>query len=212
MSRTQKETLPQTADPLPPEFDTPPADPIALFRAWLSVAVENLVREPGALALATADGEGHASNRIVQLGRVTSDGFVFITHVGSQKGRELEVNAWGSAVLYWRELNRQIVLSGPVARLPDAESEALWSARSIAAQVMTAASRQSEPMDDVEALRAEVRRLADLRAPLPRPDTFVGYHLAPELVEFWQGSADRLHGRLRYRRAAGGWSTCRLQP
>ncbi|MFI6704153.1 phenazine biosynthesis FMN-dependent oxidase PhzG [Streptomyces sp. NPDC050509] len=212
MSGTPQETLPQSTEPLPPEFGTPPADPIPLFRAWLSAAAESAVREPGALALATADAQGRASNRIVQLGRVTSDGFVFTTHTGSRKGRDLEVTAWGSAVLYWRELNRQIVLSGPVTRLPDAESDALWSARPVEAQVMTSASRQSEPLGDVGTLHAEVRRLTALGGPLPRPGTFAGYHLAPDQVEFWQGSGDRLHGRLHYRRVDGGWETSRLQP
>jgi pyridoxamine 5'-phosphate oxidase len=33
-------------------------------------------------------------------------------------------------------------------------------------------------------------------------------------MEFWQGRADRLHDRLRYRRAAGGaaWTLERLAP
>jgi pyridoxamine 5'-phosphate oxidase len=40
----------------------------------------------------------------------------------------------------------------------------------------------------------------------------VGYRLAPQVVEFWQGRTDRLHDRVRYRREEGGWVIERLSP
>ncbi|MBQ0850499.1 phenazine biosynthesis FMN-dependent oxidase PhzG [Streptomyces sp. BH-SS-21] len=211
MTVTHQKTVPLSADALS-DSGTPPDDPLDLFRTWLADAAENDVREPGALALATADARGRASNRIIQLGRLTSDGFVFTTHVGSLKGRDIEATAWGSAVLYWRETDQQIVLSGPITRLPDAESDALWAVRPADAKVVTSASRQSDPLDDEPALRAEIERLTGLEGQLPRPATFAGYHLAPETVEFWHASKDRLHKRLLYTRTADGWSVSRLQP
>ncbi|WP_413760810.1 phenazine biosynthesis FMN-dependent oxidase PhzG [Streptomyces sp. MMBL 11-3] len=211
MSVTPQKIVPKSADALS-ESGTPPDDPIELFRAWLADAAENGVREPGALALATADAQGRASNRIIQLGPLTSDGFVFATHDISPKARDMEATAWASAVLYWRETDQQTVLSGRVTRLPDVESDELWRVRSIDAQAMTTVSRQSEPLDDAAALRAEVGKLAEAGKPLPRPARFVGYHLAPESVEFWHTGKDRLHKRLLYSRVAGGWSVTRLQP
>jgi pyridoxamine 5'-phosphate oxidase len=83
---------------------------------------------------------------------------------------------------------------------------------------MSHLSRQSEPLRDlrdVEALRAEAGRLAAAGTPLSRPDRFAGYLLAPDVVEFWCASPDRLHRRLRYDRQAGGageWRAERLQP
>ena len=44
------------------------------------------------------------------------------------------------------------------------------------------------------------------------PGFWGGYFLEPDAVEFWQAGAFRLHDRLRYRRANGGWAVDRLSP
>ncbi|MFG2993522.1 phenazine biosynthesis FMN-dependent oxidase PhzG [Streptomyces sp. NPDC048257] len=194
----------------PEEFRTPPADPLALLRSWLDRARDE-VREPGALALATTSADGRASSRIVQLNSLSDAGLVFTSHRGSPKARELAAQPWASGVLYWRECGRQIVVSGPVEQLPAVTSDALWAARPVSTHAMSIASRQSEVLEDVEALRADALRLAAL-GPLPRPEPFVGYQLVPHGLEFWESSPDRLHRRLRYDRQGDTWSVVRLQP
>ena len=47
---------------------------------------------------------------------------------------------------------------------------------------------------------------------VPRPEHWGGFLLEPSEVEFWQGRHSRLHDRLRYRRADGGWTLERLAP
>ncbi|MEV7391661.1 MULTISPECIES: phenazine biosynthesis FMN-dependent oxidase PhzG [unclassified Streptomyces] len=195
-----------------PEYDTPPPEPLGLVRRWIDGAVARGVREPLALALATADGHGRASNRMVAVVEVTDRGLVFATHSTSRKGRELAVTGWASGVLYWRETGQQLILSGETAPLTDAESDALWSARPVPLHAMSAASRQSDPLTDVSALRAEADRLAATGTALPRPARFVGCRLRPTTVEFWCADPDRLHRRLRYDRRDDGWHTGRLQP
>jgi pyridoxamine 5'-phosphate oxidase len=195
-----------------PEYEWPPPEPMGLVRQWMTTAVEWGVREPRALALATADAHGRASNRIVAISAVTEQGLVFTTHRTSQKARELAATGWGSGLLYWRETGQQIVLSGPVVRLPDGEADALWSARPVPLHAMSTASRQSEPLVDVSGLRDDADRLAALGVALPRPDRFVAYRLQPAVVEFWCASSDRLHRRLRYDRVGLVWRSCRLQP
>ena len=46
----------------------------------------------------------------------------------------------------------------------------------------------------------------------PRPPHWGGYRIVPDAYEFWQGRASRLHDRLRYRQAEGGWLRERLSP
>nr|UBX38664.1 phzG [Streptomyces sp. KIB-H483] len=194
----------------PEEFRNPPADPLALLRTWLDRAEEE-VREPGAIALATTGADGRASSRIVQLNSLSDTGLVFTSHRGSRKDRELAAMPWASGVLYWRESGRQIIVAGPVEQLPDSDSDALWAARPVTTHAMSVASRQSEVLADVEALRARAARLSAL-GPLPRPAPFAGYQLVPHCLEFWESSPDRLHRRLRYDHQGGSWSVLRLQP
>jgi dihydrophenazinedicarboxylate synthase len=194
------------------EYENPPGEPVVLLRGWLAEAQARGVREPYALALATADERGRASTRIVMITDLTEAGLVFLSHDCSQKGRELAATGWASGVLYWRETGQQIIVSGPVRKLASAESDALWHARPVPLHAMSAASRQSEPLPDVAALRAEGRRLEALGVALPRPARFCGYRLEPAAVEFWCPSPDRLHRRLRYDLERDGWRPTRLQP
>jgi pyridoxamine 5'-phosphate oxidase len=194
------------------EFSSPPAEPLGLLRDWFKHAVVQAVREPGAMALATVDAGGRPSSRMIQTLEITDRGLVFTSHSGSQKGRDIAATGHGSGVLYWRETNQQIILTGTVEPLPDRTADALWADRPTAALPMSIATRQSEPLEDEEALLAEANRLAQCGEPLPRPLYWVGYLLVPSTVEFWQSSPDRLYRRLRYDRAGTGWNTVRLQP
>jgi dihydrophenazinedicarboxylate synthase len=195
-----------------PEYDRPPAEPMPLVIEWLEEAGLRGVREPRALALATADRRGRASTRTVAITSVDEGGLVFTSHSGSRKGREIAATGWASGLLYWRETGQQLILSGPVAPLPATETDVLWFARPVPMHAMSAATRQSEPLEDIAALRAEAARLEATGVPLPRPEFFSGYRLRPDAVEFWCASPDRLHRRLRYNRDGAGWRVSRLQP
>jgi pyridoxamine-phosphate oxidase len=206
------ESLTAQADLAFPEYTAPPDQPMVLVHRWLATAVERKVREPKALALATADGKGRPSTRVVALSAVEDAGLVFATHSGSQKGRELAVNPWASGVLYWRETGQQIIFGGEAVQLEDSEADRYWNARPLPLHPMSAVSHQSDVLEDRAAMLAAAARLAALGTPLPRPERFVVFRLEPSAVEFWSVSADRLHMRLRYDRDDHGWHTSRLQP
>jgi pyridoxamine 5'-phosphate oxidase len=194
-----------------PEFEAPPEDPLPLLERWLRIAEEKGVREPRALALATADAAGRPSTRILLLKQLTP-GLVFAGSHDSRKGRDLAVNPRAAGTLYWRETLQQIVVEGPVRQLSEEESDALFAERPPAGQATTVASHQGESLADPAELREAASSLAKSAEPLHRPRRWGGYRLDPDLIEFWHGSPDRLHRRLLYAKTDERWSHQRLQP
>jgi dihydrophenazinedicarboxylate synthase len=194
-----------------PEFEAPPGEPLPLLERWLAAADERGVREPRALALATADPGGRPSNRIVLL-KQASPAILFAFGANSRKGRELAANPRAAGTLYWRETLQQVVFEGPVERLSAEESDRLFAERPPAGRAATVASSQGEALTDPDGLRREAAELARNGGALRRPEDWGGYRLDPDLVEFWHGSPDRLHRRLLYVKRDGAWTHQRLQP
>jgi pyridoxamine 5'-phosphate oxidase len=190
------------------------------FRRWLTDAVQAGLPEPNAMIVATASPDGRPSARTVLLKGLDQRGLVFYTHYTSRKGSELLANPAVSLVFPWHPIQRQVLVSGSVERVSDAESDAYFASRPHGSQLGALASPQST----VIAGRAELEAARDALAerypegvPVPRPPTWGGLRVVPETVEFWQGRPDRLHDRLRFRRtdpAAGdaGWVVERLAP
>lgn len=205
------ETLSGDPGPELPEFDAPPEEPLSLLESWLQGADARGVREPRALALATADAAGRPSNRIVLLKQATPS-IVFAFSANSRKGRDLATNPRAAGTLYWRETLQQVVIEGPVERMSATESDRLFAERPPSGQATTVASRQGEELDDPKSLWREADALVRGNEPLRRPEDWGGYRLDPDLIEFWHGSPDRLHRRLLYTRTGGRWAHRRLQP
>lgn len=212
MLHSLSETLTATVPVGFPEYLDPPEAPLPLLRTWLDDAVRLGVREPKALALATADNQARPSNRIVALTDLTPSGVVFTTHDSSQKGRELASNPWASGVLYWRETSQQVVLCGPVEMLSVERADEYWRERPISTHAMSVSSHQSDLLDDVEELRSRAVALGGHGQRLTRPDRYRAYELVPTIVEFWANGSDRLHERLQYSASSDSWIVRRLQP
>jgi len=188
-------------------------DPIEQFRDWYEQAVQE-VPLLDAMALATVDAEGVPDVRMVLLKGFGPEAFRFFTNLSSAKAKQLEANHRAALVLYWRELDRQVRVRGPVERLPDGASDEYFANRPREAQLGAWASPQSEPIPDRVALDARVEDVEDRFSgrEVPRPDSWGGYALRPEQIEFWQGQAARLHDRFLYTREDDGWRLERLAP
>lgn len=190
------------------------ADWLTEFRAWFGEAVP-VELEPNAMQLATVDAQGRPSVRTVLCKGFDETGLVFYTNYDSAKGQDLEVSPYAAVVFVWLTGQRQVRLSGPVCKVSAAETLAYFQSRPRGSQVGAWASPQSSVVASRQELEERAEAAAqrfDGQAVLDPPPTWGGYRLSPELVEFWQGRADRLHDRLRYRRTDEGWTIERLAP
>jgi pyridoxamine 5'-phosphate oxidase len=188
-------------------------DWVGQFARWFAEAAAAGLAEPNAMVLATADAEGRPSARTVLLKEYDQRGFTFFTNYDSRKGGELAANPNASLVFPWIAMHRQVVACGAASRVDRAETEAYFATRPRGAQLGAWASPQStviagRPVLD-EALAEVARRFPDR---VPPPPHWGGFRLVPRSVEYWQGRADRLHDRLRYRRTEQGWIVERLAP
>jgi pyridoxamine 5'-phosphate oxidase len=190
-------------------------DPFTQFRLWLAAAHTAGILQPNAMTLSTATSDGTPDARMVLLKGFDQRGFVFYTHRTSLKGAQLAANPRAALTFWWDAIERQVRVQGSVVWTSDAESDDYFCSRPRGSQLGAIVSPQSEVVAD----RAQLERaLAELdartgSAPPTRPSAWGGYRLIPSQFEFWQGRANRLHDRIRYRQDTdGGWIRERLAP
>jgi len=189
-------------------------NPFHQFARWFAEAQEAQVAEANAMTVATATSDGIPAARIVLLKGFDERGFVFYSNYESAKGRDLEQNPRAALTFFWPQLERQVRISGTVARVNREESRAYFDSRPPGSRIAASLSRQSQVVPDRAYLESEFARLeAEFgEGPVPLPDFWGGYRVAPEWIEFWQGRPSRLHDRLRYQRDAEEWVVVRLSP
>jgi pyridoxamine 5'-phosphate oxidase len=191
------------------------ADWLTQFRLWLDETIAAGLPEPNAMIVATASHDAVPSARTVLLKGLDERGFVFYTHYTSHKGRQALENPVASLVFPWHPLQRQVLVTGAVERVDEAESEAYFASRPYGSQLSAAVSPQSAVIDsraELEAARDALAARHPEGTPVPRPPHWGGLRVVPELVEFWQGRPDRLHDRLRFRLDGEDWVVERLAP
>jgi len=192
-----------------------PADPVTQFSRWLADAVAADMPEPTAMVLATASADGVPRARTVLLKGWSADGFTFYTNKTSRKAVELAANPRACLLFPWHAMRRQVIIEGPVTELTEAQNERYFHSRPYGSQIGAWASRQSAVLGSRAELDNRYTHLATRWPPggqVPMPPFWGGYLVIPEEVEFWQGRPNRLHDRLRYRRADDGWILERLAP
>jgi pyridoxamine 5'-phosphate oxidase len=194
------------------ERDVDP-DPIRQFEKWFEQALRAGMIEPNAMTVATSTRDGHPSARMILLKGFDANGFVFYSDYRSRKGAELDENPHVSLCFWWDALQRQVRVTGTVARVSSEESAAYFHTRPHGSRIGAWASRQSAPLESRDTLEREVDRLHRTHPEnVPLPPHWGGYRVAPETIEFWQGRPSRLHDRIVYTRVGGDWRIGRLSP
>lgn len=189
-------------------------DPIRQFDKWFGQALAADIPEPNAMTLATVSPDGAPAARTVLLKGFDASGFVFYTNYESHKGKELDANPRASLLFCWLALERQVRIDGTVEKTSREESAEYFHSRPVGSQHGAWASSQSQIVPSREALDERLLAVAKQYEgqPVPLPPHWGGYRVTPTMIEFWQGRENRMHDRLRYRRADANWKIERLSP
>jgi pyridoxamine 5'-phosphate oxidase len=196
-----------------------PADPLLLeaickFGELFARAETLGLREPAAVALATADRNGRPSVRTVLLRAFDERGFVFYTNSTSRKGRHLTANPQAALCFHWDALAEQFRAEGGVELVSTEENDEYWRGRPRERQLAAWASDQSQRLETPELLMQRYSECEQRFAgrEIPRPDHWFGYRIVPDLLEFWSNRPARLHERIVYERQPAGWVRYLLYP
>ena len=179
------------------ESDVDPS-PVKQFGHWWDDARKSDIYELNAMTLATVDEQG----------------FVFFTNYNSRKGKELEANPNACLVFFWKELERQVRVTGVAEKISMEESIAYFNSRPDGSKIGAWASPQSI----VVAGKAWLKETFDYYAErfrdgeIPKPPHWGGYRVKPSKIEFWQGRPNRLHDRILYTETGDAWRIERLAP
>ena len=188
---------------------------IQQFSKWWEEALKSNIDEVNAMTLATASSDGLPSARIVLLKEYDEKGFVFFTNYNSFKGQQLAENPRGCLVFFWKELERQIRITGVITKISGADSDAYFNIRPEGSRISAIASPQSQVIPNREWLENEVEDVSHriTSKSISRPAHWGGYRLMPAIIEFWQGRPNRLHDRIQYTlQEDGNWKIERLAP
>lgn len=188
-------------------------NPFELFSKWFQEAEEiGGSEEINAMTISTIGLDGFPKNRVVLLKQFTSDGFVFFTNYESEKGKAIAANSNVCLSFFWHNSERQVIIKGTAEKTSEKTSDDYFYSRPKGSQLGAIASNQSEIIADREVLENKIKQLEDQLdgKETLRPEYWGGYIVTPVEIEFWQGRANRLHDRIRFKKQNDGWKMERL--
>lgn len=165
------------------------------------------------ICLSTVRVDGFPNCRFVDLKLLDGDALIFASDVRSVKARDFGVKSMVAAAAWWEVLQVQVRVIGRIESASDAVSDRLFSGRSTTAQAIATFSVQSQPLDSLDGLRAQVADLVAVSgSEIPRPATWRAYAIIPDEIEILRFAPDRIHFRTQYRRVSGVWVSRLLSP
>jgi len=190
------------------------SDPIIQFKLWFEDVLEHEKNDPTAMVLSTVDSQGHPDSRVVLLKSIDEGNFVFYTNYQSAKALQIQYEPYVALNFYWPQMARQIRIRGRVKKISAADSDTYFSSRPIKSQLSATISPQSKEIRDRATLEKALNALIEEHGQetVVRPESWGGYVVIPDELEFWQGRDNRLHDRIHYYREAGQWRKRRLAP
>lgn len=191
------------------------SDPLALFDAWLSQAIEACPDDPTGMLLSTVDVENKPHCRTVLLKQRDGNSFTFFTNYNSDKGQDIANNPNVSLTFFWAPLSRQVRIEGVAKKVAREVSEAYFATRPKGSQIAASVSRQSQVVASRDVLSNEFAELEKQyqERDVPCPENWGGYAVEASTIEFWQGRPSRLHDRIVFTLDdQGTWQPVRKAP
>ena len=190
-------------------------DPLVQFTKWLNEALQADCMEPTAMIISTVSEDHIPSSRVVLLKGMENGRFVFFTNYNSRKGSQLQKNPNISALFFWPELERQIIIEGSVEKSSESVSDAYFGTRPWKSRIGAIISPQSKAIESRNTIKTAfvLEAAKHVSDSIPRPDYWGGYEITPARIEFWQGRENRLHDRILFSKTSDNlWDISRLAP
>ncbi|MCR9191105.1 MAG: pyridoxamine 5'-phosphate oxidase [Gammaproteobacteria bacterium] len=191
------------------------SDPIEQFKRWFDDYAQSGSTTHNAMVLSSIDEEQHPDSRVVLLKGLENGEFIFFTHYRSVKGLQIEANPFVALNFYWAHQARQVRVRGIVHRIDVALSDQYFHSRPLESQLSSMALEQSMEISGRDALEDAYHQVFEKYADsktVVRPESWGGYAVVPNQIEFWQGRDNRLHDRIQYIRHEEKWRMQRLAP
>lgn len=193
-----------------------PEDPINLFNRWFHETEEfSNIEEVNAMTVSTIGLDGFPKSRVVLLKKFNEEGFIFYTNYNSEKGKAILNNPNVCLSFFWHSMERQIIIKGKAEKTSATISDNYFASRPDGSKLGAIVSPQSEVIPSRDFLDTKLKELEkELEdKEIPRPENWGGFLVRPIEIEFWQGRANRLHDRIRYKLQDDyNWKIDRLSP
>ncbi|WP_066460913.1 pyridoxine/pyridoxamine 5'-phosphate oxidase [Sanguibacter suarezii] len=219
-----------TAGTAPREV-TASEDPLATVAQWVQEAAAAGSRSPHTLTFATVGPDGAPHARTVLSTLIDSEHVRFHSSVPTTKTRDLRADPRASAVFFWPEIGRQVVLHGHATELDEATSRAAFPTRPRQLQLVAWAyddvlAEAGGGAIDPDVVSAEVPTSAEHVADrvahhaasppedLPMPASWTTIAFTPTRVDLWQGVGPEVAAlKTRYDKGADGtWTHTEILP
>lgn len=192
------------------------ADPMEQIVAWMKDAEENMgILPTRAFVLGTVDSRCQPSTRAMFAKIIDNKGIAFFGDLNSRKFVELKANPAASATFNWFSNQRQITLIGKALPVDAAESKEVFYKKKKMSQIVALISPQDHEITSYEQLFQRREELTEFyrNRDVPVPQSWGGYRLIPDTVEFWQAGPYNLHSRVLYTKDQNGnWTKKQLAP